>query len=134
VVEDLTAIEALLRKIVPQDLEDRFVARITEWFMILKVFSELDVAYSCLPEPPPLLEDRYRAALVSIMAYGENIWSGLQQRPEIDLSPIQSSRGQIFANLRYLREKYELRFSASDFSDVASTLEIIENARAGTQV
>jgi len=129
--DELTAVEIALRKIIPSEMEDKFLAQIPQWFLLLKLFKDMEIAYTCLPNRVRI-EHRYRAALTSMMAWSENIWSGLCNHPEIDLSPIKCDKRVVECNVRYLREKYEQWFFNVDPTEAAETLGLIENARAGT--
>src|SRR3954467_5393335 len=97
VVEDLAAVEAALRKIIPADLEQRLLAQIPQWFLVSRMFKDLELAYTSL-EDRSKVESKYRAALTAILSLGENIYSGLVDRPELDLAPIGYSRLSVEAN------------------------------------
>lgn len=125
VVGELAAVEATLRKIIPADLEERLLAQIPQWFLVLKLFKDLEVAFTCL-EDRGKLETKFRAVLTSILSLGETIFSGLEDRPELDLSPLNYSRELVNANLRYLREKYRRWYFQRNVEAVRATLVAIE--------
>jgi hypothetical protein len=126
---ELLAVEAALRKIIPADLEQRLLAQIPQWFLVIRLFKDIEISYTCLADRSAL-EPKYRAALTSIMALGDNIVAALADRPELDLSPIDTSREIVAANLRYLRDKYEQWFVAHDEAWLEAVSAEIEHARA----
>lgn len=125
VVGELAAVEATLRKIIPADLEERLLAQIPQWFLVLKLFKDLDVAFTRLDDRGKL-EAKFRAVLTSILSLGENIFSGLEDRPDFDLSPLNYSRDVVNANLRYLREKYRRWYFPRNQEAAKATLAVIE--------
>lgn len=128
VVDDLAAVEAALRKIIPADLEQRLLAQIPQWFLVSGMFKDLDLAYSCLEDRSPV-EAKYRAALTAILSLGENIFSGLLERAELDLGAIGYSKESVRANLEYLRIKYRRWYHPRDPAAVAATLAAIHGER-----
>lgn len=128
---ELLAVEAALRKIIPADLEQRLLAQIPQWFLVIKLFKDIEISYTCLPDRSKLAP-KYRAALTAIMSLGDNICAALEDRPDLDLSHIDTSREIVNANIRYLREKYEQWFVCPDEAWLEQAEAAIKNARAGT--
>lgn len=128
---ELLAVEAALRKIIPADLEQRLLAQIPQWFLVIKLFKDIEISYTCLTNRSQL-EPKYRAALTAIMSLGDNICAALADRPELDLTPIDTSREIVDANIRYLRDKYEQWFVCPDEAWLEQAEAAVMNARAGT--
>ena len=125
VAEDLAGVEAALRKIIPADIEQRLLAQIPQWFLVTSMFKDLELAYARLDNRSPV-EPKYRAVLTAILSLGENIHSGLKNRPDLDLRSIGYTPGIVEANLRYLREKYRQRFLPGNSASVDQVMAILE--------
>ena len=121
---DLTSVEAALRQIVPSDIEERLLAQIPQWFLVTKMFKELEIAYTLL-EDRSEIEQKYRAVLTGILALGENIVAGLKDRPGIDLHAINYCPEVVGSTLQYLRLKHQQWFSPRDSVMVRELLEAI---------
>ena len=130
VVDELAIVEAALRQIVPADLEEKILAAIPKWFLLMDMFKKLEMPYARLTSRK-MVEPRYRAVLTSLMAFGENIVAGLEARSTIDLSPIKISREIVDFNVNYLRDKYEQWFVPGESESIAEDLKVIQDARAG---
>jgi hypothetical protein len=126
--EELALVETALRQIVPADIEEKVLAAIPKWFLLMDMFKKLEIPYARLSDRKQV-EPRYRAVLTTLMAYGENIAVGLHSRANIDLSPIGSSKESIHFNVRYLRDKYEQWFTLHNETGIEDDLEVIQNAR-----
>ena len=126
---ELALVEAALRQIVPADLEERILAEIPKWFLLMDMFKKLEIPYSRLTNRK-LVEPRYRAVLTTLMAYGENIVAGLDSSSTVDLTPIKSSRELVDFNVRYLRDKYEQWFALGETTSIEDDIKFIQNARA----
>jgi hypothetical protein len=125
---ELALVEAALRQIVPADLEERILAEIPKWFLLMDMFKKLEIPYSRLANRK-LVEPRYRAVLTTLMAYGENIVAGLESSSTVDLTPIKSSRELVDFNVRYLRDKYEQWFALGETTSIEDDIKFIQNAR-----
>jgi len=124
VLVDLASVEAALRQIIPADIEERLLAQIPQWFLVIKMFKELEVAYTLL-EDRSKIEQKYRAVLTGMLALGENISAGLKDRPGLDLKTIGYCPKVVDANLRYLRGKYRQWFFPRDTAAVEESLAVI---------
>ena len=129
VFEDLASVEAALRKILPAELEERLLAQIPQWFLVIGLFKDLELAYAALEERGKI-EPKYRAVLTTILSLGENISAGLIERPELDSKTIGYCPRVVDANLRYLRAKYQHRFGPMDNAAVADFEAMLESEGA----
>lgn len=129
VAEDLAGVEAALRKIIPADIEQRLLAQIPQWFLVTSMFKDLELAYARLDDRTTV-EPKYRAVLTAILSLGENIHSGLKDRPDLDLKSIGYSDGIVEANLRYLRGKYRQWFLPRNAASVAQVMAMLRNESA----
>jgi hypothetical protein len=131
--DELALVEKALREIVPADLEERIMAEIPKWFLLMNIFKKFEIPYSRLTSANrKIVEPRYRAVLTTLMAYGENIVAGLVSSSTIDLTPIKSSRELVDFNVRYLRDKYEQWFALGETTAIEVDLNTLLNARSAT--
>lgn len=131
VFEDLASVEAALRKILPADIEARLLAQIPQWFLVIGMFKDLELAYNGL-EDRAKVEPKYRAVLTSIMALGENISAALIERPDLNLKAIGYCPKVVESNVRYLRGKYRQWFFPRDTAAVNQVLSGIQGEGASS--
>ena len=129
VVDDLAYVEAALRKILPTGVEERLLAQIPQWFLVIGMFKDLELAYTELEEREPV-EAKYRAVLTAVLSLGENISAGLKDRPELDIKAIGYCPRAVQSNLRWLRAKYRQWFFARDTEKVSRVLRSLQGEGA----
>ena len=131
VVEDLARVEAALRKIVPADIEERLLAQIPQWFLVTRMFKDMELTYTAL-EDRSKLEPKYRGVLTAILSLGENIHAGLNERPHLNLDALGYSPRAVESNLRYLRGKYRLWFFPRDSAAMSKVFSTLQSEGAPT--
>lgn len=130
--DEITAVEAALRKIDYANLQKHVFSSIPKWFLVLELFKDLELGYTCLADKTGLAA-KYRAVLTSVLGMGEMIVAVTEDTDESSLAVINYSRENILCNVSYLRDKYEQWFVERDPQVIADALEAINNAGTGTE-
>jgi hypothetical protein len=123
---DIEAVEAALRKIdTTSSVEKTLLARVPQWFLVLALFKDLEISYTCLHDRS-LVEPKYRAVLATLMGMGEAI-TAFCALNDADLSKLGYSAKMIECNVRYLRDKYEQWFVAFPEEGVQEVLTLLRD-------
>jgi hypothetical protein len=106
---ELSSVEEALREIDQENFKKRFLASISEWFLVLRLYRKVELSFLTLPiEGREKIQHRHRAILSTLMSYGEVIDTTFKECSlEVSVSVLGYSEDQVFANIRFLREKYQ---------------------------
>ena len=107
--EEIAAVERVLSHIERQNVKQRVLGIVAQWFLVLGMFKELERHYT-QSKNRKLSESKHRALLSSMMALGDILLSESESLSDQDFKATGYTRESLTANVRYLREKYEQWF------------------------